>query len=413
MKKRNLHKKTAHSATVIAAILAAAILTSSCGDRLFLPRASEISELEVMQVLGVDSKDGEITVTLVINRGAPSGEGGWSGEAATGILSFTGATIFEAINKMNIYSDRRLHLGYVDFLIIGEGAAHDDITTYLDFLMRDNETRYTIQVFLARGATAKEFLTQTSAENRSIASALRNIEETIKETNSTRIITLIDLIADLSDPGTAAVIPALQLEDSDFATLIGGELPEKTFSPAGFGIIKEHQLIGYFDIELARAYNYLTGQTHVIPISVDGPDGRKVALRAVTGELKFEPEWDGDELLRVKYSAIVSATVAEQGGHANIFQEAVLRQLEEQIAEIAQNELRQVVEQAKAAGHDSLGLGDRLRMRNPLKWAKISDRWTELFSTLDITVDVECRIRRSHDLREAIGGAEHGGETND
>ncbi|NLB30014.1 MAG: Ger(x)C family spore germination protein [Clostridiales bacterium] len=394
---------------IYAAAAAVVLLIASCGNKIFLPRMSEISRLEIVQIMGIDLVDGEAVVTLILNRGGSAGEDGWSGDTMGGIASLTAPTVFEAISKMNVYSDRRLHLGYVDYLIIGEETARGDITKCLDFLTRFNETRYTINIFLAKDATAKDFLTQISSESRSTVDMFANIEETIVEMNNTRMLTLIELLIALGTPQTATVIPALILEDADFVTLAGAKMPEKAFTPAGFGIIKERRLVGYYDTELTSAYNDLTGHVNELPVGVTGPNDSVVAMQVASEELVFEPKWDGDALKGIRYRVLIGATITEQNGHSDIINDDSLRKLEKQTAELAKTEFERVIQKAQEVGQDSLGAGDRLRMKNPLKWEKISESWGEIFSELDITVEGECRMHRSHDMRESVEDAESNG----
>ncbi|MDR2615913.1 MAG: Ger(x)C family spore germination C-terminal domain-containing protein [Oscillospiraceae bacterium] len=393
-------------APVIAVVAA---LLFACGATLrFFPHMSEISDFEVVQVIGIDKKGDGVEVTLMADRESPPGGGGETpgGTGMTGIMSFEGRTVFEAISRMNIYSDKRRHLGYVDYLLIDENAARDDITKYIDFFTREYEVRYSMVVFITRGVTAKELLRTTATANRRMADVLTNIDESIKELSNSRMLRLIDLLRMLSDGNEAAVIPAVTYEDTDFAKVIGAEKPEKTAVPDGFAFIRDGRLAGFYDDGLAQAYNGLTGRAHAVPISVMAEDGEYAALELLQYRIDFDAFWDGKTLTGARYDVTVEANLTEQFGRGNVFTERGLKTLEDGAAALIERDMRAVAAKSARLGRDGFELGQRVRMKNPVKWAGIADEWSELFPKVDVEIDVKCVISRSYDLRERAG--EHG-----
>ncbi|MDR2420954.1 MAG: hypothetical protein LBD49_02465 [Oscillospiraceae bacterium] len=389
---------------ILPIIAALSALLFACGATLrFFPGMSEISDFEVVQVIGIDKKGGGVEVTLVADRERPPGEEGAAGTGMTGIMSFEGLTVSDAVSKMNIYSDKRRHLGYVDYLLIGEDAARDDITKYLDFFTREYETRYSMFVFIARGVTSKELLRATAAANRRMAGVLTNIDEAVKALSGSRMLRLIDLAGMLGDGSEAAVVPAITYEDTSFAKVIGAEKPEKTAVPDGFAFIRDHKLAGFYDGGLARAYNVLTGRAHAMPVSVKAEDGEYSTLEILQYRVSFETFWDGKTLTGVRYVITAEANITEQFGRRNVFTERGMKALEDGAAELMRRELEAVADESARLGRDGIELGRRVRMKNPVKWAGIADDWSEIFPKLNIEIDVRCVISRSYDLRERIG----------
>ncbi|MDR1329613.1 MAG: Ger(x)C family spore germination protein [Oscillospiraceae bacterium] len=385
------------------AIIAVAALLFAGGSALrFFPYMSEISDFEVVQVIGIDKKGGGVEVTLMADRKKSSGGEGGEGMGVTGVMSFDGPTVFEAINKMNIYSDRRRHLGYVDFLLIGESAARDDLEKYLDFFTRDYETRYSMDVFIVRGATAKDLLRKTVTANRNVADVLMNIDESVKALSNSRMLRLIDLVRMLSEPNTAAIVPAITYKNTSFAEMIGAEKPEKAAVPDGFAFIRDHRLTGYYGDELARAYNTITGRAHASPLSVRASDGQYTALELLQYDIGFDTYWDGGTLTGVSYDITISANLTEQLGRENVFTKREMGILEARAAERIRDELKAVADESARLGRDGIELARRVRMKNPVKWEAIADDWDEIFPELDVKIDVECVISRSYDLRERM-----------
>ncbi|MDR0838833.1 MAG: Ger(x)C family spore germination protein [Oscillospiraceae bacterium] len=387
-------------------LVAQLALCSSCIDtHNVLPEMSEIGNFAVIQVLGIDKKGDEIEVTLVAARNGAGGGEGSDGKRVTEIMSFSGATAVDAISRINSFSDKRQHLGYVDFLLIGEDAARDSITKYLDFFTRDHESRYSTNVFIVRGDTAKSFLRETASEERGIDEGLENVSKSVDALSDSRMLTLIDLVSMLETPYCATVVPALSSVDTGYGEMVGGEMPEKTFKPDGFAIIKDFRLADYFDAEIACAYNGLTERIHTAPICVTDARGHYVSLEMLHNKLKFDTVWEGDTLKGVKYDSLIYANLTEQLNIDDIYGRDALSRIETAAAEKLRAEMDAVVKKSKQVGQDCLCIADLVRMKNPVKWVKLDmeNRWGELFPRLDIDVAVTCRITRTYDLREPTG----------
>ena len=387
-----------------AAVVLLCVLFSGCEDSRFFPRMTEISDFEVAQVFGIDKKDDEIEITIVADRSSPGDEAS-SGGKITEIVSFTGGTVVDAISQMDIHSDKRQHLGYVDFLLIGEEAARDGLVKYLDFFTRDYEARYSTKVFVIRGSSAKDFLLNTASEERSIDDSLSNISELVHGLSVSQFLRIIDLVDSLGMPHRATIIPALEIDEINFGKMVGAEMPKMTFIPAGFAFIKDFKLVDYIDKELAPTYNFLVDEARTTPISFKNSHGDYVALDVHCKKVSLSAQWEGETLKSVRYSIMLYCTLNEQHGNNNIFTDAALAEISNTISEGATERFDAIIRQSQRLGQDGIELGERLRMAYPFRWSRygLADKWDEVFSSLDITVEVNTQIRRTYDLREPLG----------
>jgi spore germination protein KC len=259
-----------------------------------------------------------------------------------------------------------------------------------------------MDVFIVRGATAKDLLRKTVTANRNVADVLMNIDESVKALSNSRMLRLIDLVRMLSEPNTAAIVPAITYKNTSFAEMIGAEKPEKAAVPDGFAFIRDHRLTGYYGDELARAYNMITGRAHASPLSVRASDGEYTALELLQYDIGFDAYWDGGTLTGVSYDIKISANLTEQLGGENVFTKREMGILESRAAERIRDEIKAVADESARLGRDGIELARRVRMKNPVKWEAIAGDWDEIFPELDVKIDVECVISRTYDLRERI-----------
>ena len=391
----------------IAIALVFLLMLSGC-ERRFLPTMKSIDTYEVIRVLGVD-KSGEdplkMDVTFIAEIPHPSAKSEASGGTSTSyeLTTITADSVFEAVRSLSLHDDKTHHLGYVDFIIIGEDAAKDDLAKYVDFITRDNDLRFSARFFIARGTSAEHFLHSTTSVSKYVADSLESFEYVINDLSSFRFVNCIDLINMLDNKRAAAVVPAVKCEKYEKEQLFGGTLPDCEPLPYGYAVLKDGVLLGYFDPGYSRGYNFLTQRVYSSPVNVTDMNGNLVALEIIDAQVKTKVRFDGGVLVGAAYKIRVQANFAEQHSRGYIFDERGIDDLSEKLSEVIMRETGEIIGKSMEYGLDCTGLGKKIRMRHPLKWDSIKDSWDELYSTLKIDVSVVSSIARVYDLREPNG----------
>jgi Ger(x)C family germination protein len=373
---------------------------------------SDIEQFEIIRVVGVDAADGDATtaghVEVTLLAGKPEPESDAEQEAAGmayTLASESAPTAFEAISLLNARADRRQHLGYIDYYIVGEQAARDGIAKYTDFFIRDHETRFSSRVYIARDTTARELMALSCSSNGNLEDALDSMEETVNVMSNTSLVRVIDMMNMLDDRSAAAVLPALRcrLADGDGE---GGDDPEFSLAPAGYAVLDGGGLTGFIEPEYARGYNFLTNRVRACPVSVEDDYGERAGFEIVSENTRVSARFDEDGVPReVVYSARVYANIAEQHSDADIFTPSARRRLSAGISEVIRSEMRRVIARSLTLGLDCTQLGERLRAAHPVKWRNIEKNWREIYPALRISVTVETEIMRVYSLREPSAAA--------
>jgi spore germination protein KC len=393
---------------VTAAVILASALCAGCAHGVF-PLMSDIEQFEIIRVIGVDADaktEGNVEITLLAGKPEPETGGEQAGAGmAYALASESAPTAFEAINILNMRADKRQHLGYIDYYIVGEAAARDGIAKYTDFLTRDHETRFSSKVYIARGTTARELIALSCSSNKNLEDALDNMAETVNVMSNTTLVRVIDMMNMLDYHASAAVLPALRYHpvygggnDGD-----GGD-PGFSIAPDGYAVLDGGALTGYIEPGYARGYNFLTNRVNSSPVSVKDEKGDLAGFEVVSENTRVSARFDGNGVpLEVTYRTRVYANIAEQHSDANIFTPQARLALSAGISGVIRSEMESVIERSFELGLDCTQLGDRLRIAYPVKWKKAASRWREIYPTLKISVEVETEIMRVYSLREPNG----------
>ncbi|MCL2408645.1 MAG: Ger(x)C family spore germination protein [Oscillospiraceae bacterium] len=399
--------------TTLTAVL---ILLSLAGcDKNFMPTGAEITTFEIVRVLGIDKSEenpNEVGVTIVAERAEQAGAEDF-GSVTYEIITATGATAFEAVTKLRNKSDKKHAFGYVDYIIFGESAVKDDLTKYVDFPLRNPEFRLSPNVFVAKGGTAKDLLAEASSEDVLIVDSLDNLSTGINLRSDVKRVRLIELINMLNREDVAAVLPALGGREPEDEKLLGGDLPEKRLYAAGYAVIRDFKLAGYFDDDSARGYNYLTNLLRTSAYSVSDGCGSHAGLDVLSAGMEMIPRFADNRLIGVTCIVHVNAGLTEQRSQVNLNTEAGLEYLSRELSRTIEAELESAVEQSKDFGIDCFGIGERIKLRHPYRWRHIESRWRKVYQGLDIDVVAEATVRRAYALNEPGGfplyewGAKH------
>jgi spore germination protein KC len=366
------------------------------------PQMSDIEQFEVIRVIGIDadgSEPGNIAATLLV--GEPSPE---TGEQAGADMSFnaesaSARTAFEAISLLKMFADKKQHLGYIDYYIIGEAAAEDGIAKYTDFLARYHETRYSSKIYIIRDMSARELITESCSSDYRLEDALDNMGEIANVMSNTSTVRVIDMMNMLDDQTGASVIPAVRYEK----TQNGGDA-RVSLIPAGYAVLSGGALSGYLEPDYARGYNFLTNKVKSCPVSVPDGAGSYAGFEVTRSSTDVTARFGGDGMpLEIVYETLVSVNIAEQHTDADIYTQQSRDKLSADISETIRRDMLRVISRSFDLGLDCTLLGERLRMKYPIKWKKIENRWTQIYTALTIDVETHAEIMRVYSLREPNG----------
>ncbi|MDR1217747.1 MAG: Ger(x)C family spore germination protein [Oscillospiraceae bacterium] len=395
--------------SVIRVFAAAAAVAALCSGCMWsgLPRISEIEQFEIIRVVGIDADTktpGNVEVTFLTAKPEPA-SGGEQADASMSyaVVSSAASTALEAIRDINMHSDKRQHLGYIDYYIIGERAAREDIAKYTDFLMRDHETRYSSKVYIARGTSARELISDACSSDRNLEEALDNMAEVVSSMSNTSSVRVIDLI-NMLDYGTmAAVLPALRSDAGPAGGETGGA-PDKVVVPAGYAILRDGGLEGFLEPEYARGYNFLTNRVESCPVSVDDGNGGRAGFEVVSADTRVSVQFDDRGVpISVEYASRIGANIAELQSDTGIFADETRDRIASNISDAIRGDMESVIDRSLEIGLDCMQLGERVRMTHPIKWKNLEDNWRDVFPSLEITVNVDTEILRVYSLREPNG----------
>lgn len=349
--------------------LAACLLLTGCSG---LPTAREMGDMALLRTLGVDPSPAGVAVTGSTGPRAKGVEG--EGEPAL-TLSADRESLSSACLAMQGQSDSFVFFGYVDQLLIGQALAEEGVRPVLDYFSRDAELGLGAQLWLIRGAPARDALSAGGEQGLDPRLETLQNDSEMGIANLTR--TTGEAYTDLLELGSAFV-PALSPAGDGSALL----------RETGYGILKGDTLAGFLDGEAARGLELLAGGPSADILDVGLP-GSPVSVKITSAHTKSALVFRGNTPSALKLTCKLEARLPEyrqrpEGGE--------LEELRGKLEDRERERIEAALEQLQTWETDCTGLGAKAGMSHPAQWQAIQTDWPEWFSKVPVEIQVEVNL---------------------
>lgn len=350
---------------------------------------TELSDLMIMQGIGIDVSDNEFKVTVEIlnneQSGSPAGNG--NSDNKTKIYSAKGSTVGEALRKLITKSGNEPMFAHNRVIIIGEEAANRSLSDILDFFERNYDSRASQLLCVAKNTTGEKVIRARLLTDTIKSKILENMLEEGAKQSLVPKVRIIDAVNYMKDEASGVCIPAIRLEKN-------GE--NENYELDGCAIFgRDNSFSMYIDSEAAEGIALLNNKIEEGVISADLPNGQKASFYINKGKSTYEITEENGELnynLKISVSCDLEGVQGDEyfntdTGVLDTFQTAVA----EALCKKAENTL--IVIQGKH-GADVVRYGKRLRLKENNLYNKLINDWDKVFPAIKLTVTADVTIRR-------------------
>lgn len=349
--------------------LAACLLLAGCSG---LPTAREMEDMALLRTLGVDPSPAGVAVT---GSTGPRARGLQAeGEPAL-VLTADRGSLSAACLAMQGQSDSFVFFGYVDQLLLGEELAKEGVRPVLDYFSRDAELGLGAQLWLIRGASAREALSAGGDEGLDARLDTLQNDSEMGIANLTR--TAGEVYTDLLELG-CAYVPALSPAGDGDVLL----------REAGYGVLKGDALAGFLEGEATRGLELLAGGPSADILDAELPSG-PVSVKVTSARTKSALDFRGNIPSVLKLTCQIEARLSEYRERP---EGEELKELRAELERRERERLAAALEQLQGWGTDCTGLGAKAGMSRPARWQVVQADWPEQFSRVPVEVTVQIKI---------------------
>lgn len=355
--------------------------TTGCWSR------REMNTLAIVMGLGFDkpkeSGNVQITAQIVKPGGINTSQKGGNNEKGYWNIKSTGDTLFSAVRGFTHESSRRLFFPHNQVLIFSHDLAEEGVQNYIDFFVRDHETRLKVWVLVSKG-TAEEVLDVKSELEKIPARNIADLIEIQTATSQTSVVELEDFLTRLMSRTTAPIAPVIE---------VSGKGEERTVRVSGTAVFKKDKLVGQLDETETRGLLWVINEVKSGIIEVDCPSGDgKASLEIIRASSKITPEIEDNKIL-MKMNIKEEGNLGDQSCSENLVLPTGIASLEKEKAAAIQSEVMAALKKAQELNTDIFGFGEVIHQKYPEEWEDLENRWDEIFPNIEVEISVEAKLR--------------------
>ena len=383
---------------LIASIIISIILTSCTGSR-------ELDNLGIVLTTGIDKVDGQIILTheVVVPKSNVSDRG--NDQPNIEYVQSSGDTVFDATRNASLFFDRKLFLAHNRNIILGEELAKEGIGQIINFYVADNEPRETVILLVAKGSNAYDVMGINGGLANSPSRYLSDLIGNYRVNLKTRDFTFHEFLRYFLQGENVVISIVEEIEALEVNKDV--EKPSKTaLDVAGGAVFRKDKLIGYFNGEEMKGFNFLVDEFENGLIVFETPDelvkvsiftatrGEYTVLEVKSSKVKKNLEIK-DEKLHLTIDVKVVGTLLENTKGLNISNKDMLEAIKSAASNQVKEYITMTMEKAqKEFKVDSFSIGNLVHIKYPHLWREISDEWESIFPDLDYDVNVSTDLIR-------------------
>lgn len=354
----------------------------------------EASDLGVAIAMGIDLIEDdllEVTVQVLVPRMLESES---LEENAVITFNATGSTIFEILRKLTNISSRKIYIGHIQIIVIGETLAKSGIDQMADFFARDHEFRRQALVVLSKDVSAKTVLETRSIFEAIPAMNLVGVIENNVHVGTSRKMNLLQFFAEINSKGHNLVLPSISPRFNETPKIV------RDLEAEGLGVFKDGMLVGFLNGQENRGYLWVIGELSGGILVIPAPDDQNklIAMEILRMNSHMDVKIKNNQLTLI-VTVEEYSNIGEQQTNTDLTTEEMIKYLQDKKSELIKNEIQLAFSKAQVEYQsDIFGFGELVRKNHPQIWKEVEDRWDEVFATLPVEINVSTKVERSGQL---------------
>lgn len=307
-----------------------------------------------------------------------------------------GKTLFDAVRNMISVAGKKSFYSHMKVVIISQYVAKEGLIQVIDFISRDSEPRFELNLLVSKEETAHEILNYEGIGEQLRCLKLHEMLESQKSLSKAPIIENNKFIQAVSSDSECAILP-----------LVGGKMinGEKVLEVSGTALFKKDKLIGFLDGDETKYLLFIKNmiKSCVLPEMGKGEDtSHTISLEVFKNKTNIMPVYlDGEISININTKTTVS--IAEYGNRTNLIDGEGGDLVKTNAGKALEKNINALIRKVQIEyDADIFGFGNEIKIKMPSVWREISSDWDNLFENLTVNVKSEMDIKASGTLMKPI-----------
>lgn len=299
----------------------------------------ELNDLAIVKGVSIDIKDNEYVLNYAIcNDEIKSLEG-------------KGKSLSEAIDNINLMSNKKLYIGHMLVYIISEDVARKGVSNITDFFFRKSVSKKTFQIIISKKIDAKDILNKMIEQ--------KNIDEFVKNISSEEspyIIntTFLSFLKKENDQGIEPIINGITIVDNRLKI-------------DSIAIFKDDKLIKWSN---NKEIVMLLNQSKKAQVIVDN-------IAFSISDIEITNSFEIGNKINFKFKIIGKTKIDELNSNYDLKKESDIKILEELLINNLKSSFDKTINEIKKDNIDSIGIGNFIYQNDYNNWLKVKNNYLE------------------------------------
>ncbi|MBR0535026.1 MAG: Ger(x)C family spore germination protein [Clostridia bacterium] len=351
---------------------------------------TELSDLMIIQGIGVDYKDGLYTVTVEIlnneQSGSPNGDS--VSENKTKIYSMQGETVSDALRLLTTKSGNLPLFAHNRVVVINENLNEKTIADVLEFFVRNYDSRASQLLCVSKGKTAEEIIRAKLFKDTVKSEILENLLTESYNRSLVPRVRVIDGVNALQNKCGGLCIPAVGImrngENEDYELL-------------GCAVYDENGIIsGYLSNEEAEGMAFITDDFREGFLTQELYTNEFVSIVINKSKTKYDVFTENGRL-KYRLTIDVSCDLDEVSVMEKKKSDPeILRDIKLSVAQGVSQRVEKTLDALQGPeGADCIMYYKLLQLENPRLFKTVENNWHDVFSSAQTQLRVNVTIRRA------------------
>ncbi len=348
---------------------------------------TELSDLMIIQGIGVDKKEGKYIVTVEIlnneQSGSPGGDS--NSENKTKIYSTSGPTLSTAFRQLTSKSGNLPLFAHNRVVVLGKEILSENIRDLLDFYIRNYDSRASQIVCVSKDNTADKVI-RAKLLNDTVKSEI--LENLLDESNKESLVLksrIIDIINAYYSETGGFCIPCIPINKN-------GE--NEDYKLSGSALFNKNGFLKYLSAEESEGLSFLNNTVEKGYFSTSLPDKTKASFlinKCKTGYDIYTENGNLHFVLNIN----IHCDLDEISKLTNKNDKILLIELKNAIGkEISRKAEKTLYALQGEKGTDAIRYGKRLSLYKNKLYKQVDDVWDNVFPTIKTTIKTNVTLRR-------------------
>lgn len=363
----------------------------------------DITNKLVAVALGVDYKEGAITVTL--SSVLPE-SGSSEGNAVSSVpVSASGGSISECFHKIEAKTGKSLELGLCGVIVLGNEIAKEGVLDTTSILLSGAIISPGAFLVQADECSAEDIIRKSTLLTFDSATVLTELIFAAEKSTGNKPVTLLAFVSDSSGKSQSAVAPLMKMKEAPELsgdTGSGGGGQQKKFEPVELSenaMYKKGRLVGRLSLEASRGLSYSdrhdTKGVLVCPdFTIGGVNIGTLSGTVTKCGFKVETEiTDGRPKARLKAEVTLKATDRERVNAVAIEKDLTYAQLDEAFREnfsrVVKNDIEKAYSESCLVDCDIFEIEQKLYRFHTKDYKKFMETGKNLLAECETEISVK------------------------